>query len=250
MRKDDERDLLAEAVGRLRREGLSQELSQTVVDETIRRLGAAGAGTDRAAPHGVAGRHPRWTMRRATVRLALAAAAAIALGFALGRLSGPEHLNMDQLRDAVAPSVVAAVEPAIRARLIEDMQQRYQVALAATYVKVKEELTAQYRDELNRIAVQMLAASNAATNQLLEELVESIDTAQTHDLRRITRTLYQMELNRLQDRTQLATGLQTLASRTEEMRGAFAQWLVDVQPQEPTVQGTRSIRIPDERKEP
>ena len=65
---------------------------------------------------------------------------------------------------------------------MEDMRQRYQVALAATYVKVKEELTEQYRDDLNRFAVQTLAASNATTNRLLAELVESIDTMQAQDL--------------------------------------------------------------------
>ncbi len=118
------------------------------------------------------------------IRLSLAAAALILLGFAIGRLSGPAPLDMDELREALAPAVAAAIEPAIREKLMEDMRQRYQVALAATYVKVKEELTEQYRDDLNRFAVQTLAASNAMTNRLLAELIENIDTAQAQDLTR------------------------------------------------------------------
>jgi hypothetical protein len=251
MMKDEDKDLLAEAIVRLRQEGLSQEPPPAVVGETIRRLGAAGAGTKHVAFRaGVGARNRRFAVTRATIRLALAAAASIALGFALGRFSGPAPVNVDELREALAPSLAASIEPAIRARLIDDMQQRYQVALTATYVQVKEELTAQYQDELNRMAVQMLAASNAVTNRLLTELVENIDTAQTQDLRRITRALYEIEVNRIQDRTQLATGLQTLASRTEETRRAFAQWVGNVRPDELDMPGTRSIRIPDERNEP
>ncbi len=244
MRKDDEKDSLAEAVARLREEGLSQKVPESVVDETIRRLAAAGCAS------GAAAKSRRLALRQTTIRLALAAAAAIALGFTLGRLSGPEHLNTDQLRNAVAPSVAASIEPALRAKLIEDMQQQYQVALAATYVKIRDEVTAQYRDDLNRMAVQMLAASNAATNQLLSELVESIDTAQTQDLRRITRALYQIELNRIQDRTQLATGLQTLASRTEDGMRQLVQFVAEVRPEDFDAQGDLPLRIPKERNEP
>jgi DNA primase len=164
----------------------------------------------------------------------------IVLGYAIGRLSGPAPLDMDELREALAPSVAAAIEPAIREKLIEDMRQRYQLALVATYVKVKEELTEQYRDELNRYAIQTLAASNATTNRLLTELVENIDTMQAQDLKQVARALHQIELNRVQDKTQLASGLQRLASRTEDelsrTRREFVQLLVDVRPENSDVQ--------------
>ncbi|MBN2130338.1 MAG: hypothetical protein JW741_12620 [Sedimentisphaerales bacterium] len=65
------------------------------------------------------------------------------------------------------------------------MKQKYQLALAHTYVQIKEELTQQYRDELNRLAVQTLAASNATTNQLLVQLLDVVKAEQDKHLRRI-----------------------------------------------------------------
>jgi len=249
MMKDENKDLLGEAIARLKQEGLSQEVPPAVPAETIRRLTEASAGIGRFERPARGAGVRRFLLGRTTIRLALATAASIALGFALGRFCGPASVNLDELRQALAPSLAASIEPALRARLIEDMRQRYQVALAATYVKVREELTAQYRDDLNRMAVQMLAASNAATNQLLAELVQNIDTTQTQDLRRITRALYQIELNRIQDRTQLAAGLQTLASRTEDEMRQLVHFVADVRPEDLDVQGNLPVRIPNERSE-
>ena len=87
-------------------------------------------------------------------------------------------MDLDQLREALTPAVAAALEPALRQRLADEMRHDYQVALAGTYVRVKEELTEQYRNDLNRFAIQTLAASNAVTNELLTQLVQNIDTAQ------------------------------------------------------------------------
>jgi len=158
---------------------------------------------------------------------------------------------MDDLREALAPSIAAALEPAIRANVVKDLEPRYQLALTAAYVKVKEELTEQYRDELSRFAIQTLTASNATTNRLLTELVESIDTAQAEDLSRIAKALYQIEQNRIKDRTQLAAGLHTLASRTEDelsrTRRDFVQLLVDVRPEDADPQDDRPTEIPNER---
>ncbi len=253
MTKD--RDILAEALARLKSEGLPQEPPKGVVDETLRQLADARPATADRQPTRIGPSDcGSMTFRRIAIRLSLAAAALIMLGYAIGRLSRPAPPNLDELRETLAPSVAAAIEPAIRDKLMEDMRQRYQVALAATYVKVKEELTEQYRDDLNRFAVQTLAASNATTNRLLAELVESIDTAQAQDLGRIARALRQIELNRMQDKTQLATGLQTLASRTEDelsrTRREIVQLLVNVVPEEPDTPPARPIEIPHERTEP
>jgi len=167
----------------------------------------------------------------------------------IGRLSGPAPVNLGKLRETLAPSLAASLEPAVRARVVEDLERRYQLALAATYVKVKEELTEQYRDDLNRFAIQTLAASNATTNRLLAELVEGIDAAQTQDLARIGRVISRIERDRIQDRTQFAFGLQTLASRTEENR-QLVQLLVDVLPEDLDAQRERPIDISHERTEP
>lgn len=230
-RRDDEKDVLAEALAQLKRKGAS-EPPKALVEETLRRLadaGSAGLNRDNSSARGV-------LLGRMAVAAPLAAAALIVLGFAIGRLSGPAPLDLDELREALAPSMAAEIEPALRARLIDDMRQRYQVALAASYVKVKEELTQQYRDDINRFAVQMLAASNEATNRHLAELVENLDKAQADDLTRIARALQRIELNRVQDKTQLAAGLQTLASLTEDelsrTRRQFVQLLANYQPED------------------
>lgn len=248
-RRDDERDVLAEALAQLKRQGLSEKPPKAVVDETIRRLADA-----RPAASGLDPRDARRIfLGRMAVAAPLAAAALILVGFAIGRLSGPAPLDLDELCRALAPSVAASIEPALRAELIDDLRQRYQVALAASYVKVKEELTQQYRDDLNRFAVQTLAASNAVTNRLLAELVENIDSAQAEDLTRIARALRQIEVNRMQDKTQLATGLKTLASRTEnelsKTRHAFVQLLANYQTEDLGPE-PNPLHDPNERTEP
>jgi hypothetical protein len=224
MKKRD--DKLSEAVARLKQEGVSQGLPKEVVDETLRRIADSG------------GRAPSIHRPRPTIhsllRLTAAAALFVLLGYIAGRVAAPKPMDLEQLRDALTPSVAAAIEPAIRARLANEMRRDYQVALAGMYVQVKEELTEQYRNDLNRYALQTLAASNAVTNELLTQLVQNIDTAQTQDLRRITRFLYEIEMKRVQDRTQLASGLQTLAYRTEDelsrTNNAIAQLAADTRP--------------------
>jgi hypothetical protein len=196
------------------------------MEETLRRV--ADSST-RYVPI----RNPPFESRH-LFKFAAAAAVIVLLGYTAGRLSAPKPMNLDQLREALAPSVAAAIEPAIRKRVVEDIRHDYQLALAGTYVRVKEELTEQYRNDLNRFAIQTLAASNAATNELLTQLVHSIDTAKAQDLRRIAQALTEIEMNRVQDKTQFASGLQTLAYRTEDelsrTKREVAQLLVDAHP--------------------
>ncbi len=226
------KDKLSEAIARLKQEGVSQELPKEVADQTLQRIADCGLriadSRERVQPL----HNPRFAIRH--LRLAAAAAVFVLVGYTIGRLAAPKPMDLDQLRDALAPSVAAAIEPALRARVADEMRRDYQIALAGTYVRVKEELTEQYRSDLNRMATQMLAASNAVTNELLTQLVQSIDTAQTQDLRRITRALYEIEMNRVQDKTQLASGLQTLAYRFEDdlsrTKSAIAQLAADTRP--------------------
>ena len=243
MRKRE--DKLSEAIARLKQEGLSQELPKEVVDETLRRMADRGSRIEDSGAGIRSIRNPKSASRN-LYRLAAAAAVLVLLGYAAGRLITPKPMDLDQLRDALTPTVAAALEPALRARLAEEMRRDYQLALAGAYVRVKQELTEQYRSDLNRFAFQMLAASNAVTNELLTQLVQNIDTAQTQDLRRITRFLYEMEMNRVQDRTQFASGLQTLAYRTD----AIAQVVADARPTGPDLPPVEPGKTYDERNKP
>jgi len=214
------KDLLAKAIEQLKRAGLSQPVPKELLDETIRRLaecrpesGDAAmrdrlqTGSGKASQRGPFGLSLRWVA---------AAAALILAGYTAGRLSAPAPMDLEELRAALTPSIAASMEPLLRAKLSDDMKQQYQVALASTYVRLKEELTQERRDDLNRFAMQTLAASNATTNALLANLIQAIDTAQAQDRRSVALAISRMEAKRLQDTTQLAAGIETLAFRTED----------------------------------
>lgn len=219
-------DKLWEAVARLKQESQAQDVPKEVMDQTRKRIADCGWRTADSQTHTVPVRH--------RFRLILAAAACVLLGYAAARLSAPRPVDVEQLRETLIPSVASAIEPALRQQVVADIRRDYQLALAGLYVRVKEELTEQYRSDLNRYAVQTLAASNAVTNELLTQLVQSIDTAQTRDLRRIAQVLAEIEKNRVQDKTQLASGLQTLAYGVEDelsrTKQQFVQLLADVHP--------------------
>jgi hypothetical protein len=145
---------------------------------------------------------------KSLLKIAAAAILLIATAYATGRLAAPRPPDIEQIR--------AALEPTIRQNLLDETKQYLQLALTNGYIRIQNELRQQYRQDLNRFAVQTLAASNAVTNELLTELIESINETKAQDLRRIAAVLEQMELNRLYDKTQLASGLETLAYQTED----------------------------------
>jgi hypothetical protein len=229
----EHKDRLSEAVARLKQQGQAQDLPKKVVEETLRSIAdcrspIADSGTRASSIH-----NPQFEIRN-LLRFAAAAAVFVLVGYTAGKLSTPKPMNPDQLCQALIPSVASAIEPALRQRVAEGLRRDYQLALAGLYVRVKEELTEQYRSDLNRFAIQTLAASNATTNELLTQLVQSLDTAKTQDLRRIAQALSEIENNRVQDKTQLASGLQTLAYRTEDelsrTKNELAQLLVAARP--------------------
>ena len=91
-----------------------------------------------------------------------------------------------------------------------------QLGLSNSYVRLKDDLTEQYRRDLNQLAANIVTASGTVTNQLLEELIESIDAAQTQDRQWVTAGFEQIELNRRQDNAQLSNALVNLAFQTED----------------------------------
>lgn len=127
---------------------------------------------------------------------------------AAGRLSGPRPPDMEQIR--------ATLEPKIRQNLLDEAKQYLQLGLANGYVRIKDELSQQYRQDLSRVALQSVAASNAVTNELLTELIESINEAQNQDRQWVVAALDQIESNRLHDRNQFSNALATFALQTED----------------------------------
>jgi hypothetical protein len=251
----DRKDILADALAQLKGQHMPTKPPQEVVDRTIELLAEARAASDRRIPHagstGLGGTKGGTTVfLRLAGKLTAAAAVLLIAGYAVGRLSGPASVDMERLRSTLEPTLAASLEPALRGKLLDDMRHRYQLALANTYVQIKEELTQQYRQDLNRFAAQTLAASNATTNQLLAQLVEAIEAEQNKDLRRVARTLYELEQKRLADREALATNLAALAQQTEteleRTRDDFVRLLVNYPPDQPNRQ-IRPTPDPNER---
>ncbi len=202
----EKEDIFEKAVESLRRQEVPPGPPRELVDATMAKLAQCSAsfsGTDtdsyvsqRQWPKAFAG----------FGRLAAAALVLIAAGYAAGRWSAPRPPDMEQIR--------AAIEPAIRQDLLDETKQYVQVSLANGYLQVKDELSEQYRQDISRVAIQTLAASNTITNDLLAQFVEFISTAQTKDRQRVAAALEQVELNRLADKNQLSSAFASFAVRT------------------------------------
>ncbi len=162
-------------------------------------------------------------------KLAVAAVLLIVAGYAVGRLTAPQGVDMEELRYSLESSLKSSLEPAIHQKLLEQMRQDWQLAFAGGYIRLKDELNQQFRDDLNEFAVQILTASNAVTNQLLTELIESIDAAQAQERHWVAAALGQIELNRLEDNSQLRNDLATFAVQTtgelQRTKQDVAKWI-------------------------
>ena len=155
-------------------------------------------------------------------KVAAAAVLLIMAGYATGRILSPKPPDIEQLQ--------AALEPTIRQSLLDEMKQYWQLGLRASYAQLKDDLSQQYRRDLNQFAAYTLAASGAATNQLLEELIESINTAQTQERQWVAAAISEIELNRLQDNAQWSNAFATFAVQTEDELQNMAQILSYTQP--------------------
>ena len=163
---------------------------------------------------------------KSLVKIAAAAVLLIAAGYATGRLSAPQPPDIDQIR--------AALEPEIRQNLLDETKRYMQLGLTNAYIRIKDELSEQYRQDLRQVALQSVAASNAVTNELLTDLIESFNEAKSQDRQLFAAALGQIESKRQQDRAELADALTTLALQTEDefMRTQqdMAQFLSYTQP--------------------
>jgi hypothetical protein len=246
----DNSDPLARAIENLKDQQVPDGPPQAVVDSTIQTLAEAAHQNKSLEPRRLSLLEKiRNTdnIIKLTTKVAAAAAVLVLAGYAIGRFSAPKPPDIRQLRDDLEQSLAARLIPAIRQDLLEETNRRLQFALAQT----SAELTEQYRGDLNRFAVQTLMASNTVTNHLLTQLIQSINATQTQDLRRVAAALNQIEINRLKDKTQLATGIQTLAYQTEDefvrTKQDVARLLVSAKDAGPGPDAYESPTTPNER---
>ncbi|HIJ67636.1 MAG TPA: hypothetical protein HPP87_02040 [Planctomycetes bacterium] len=157
-------------------------------------------------------------------KFAIAAVVLVLAGYAGARFATPA-IDTDKLRSALKDS--------FRSDLVEEMKQLWRADLAASYVQLRDELDQQHQKDLNRFALQTIAASNTATNELLTELIQSISDAQIHERQWILAALDRIEMNRINDKDRLSNGLLNLALQTTDefkrTRQDMVQLLVDKQ---------------------
>lgn len=145
-------------------------------------------------------RMQRAVINRSVIKFAAAAILLIGAGFLVGRVSTPEPVNVEQLR----------------AELVQQMSRQWESILETRHAQLREEVYRQVRHDLTEFAAQTLAASKDVTDQRLVELIRLIEAARMRDRWRVAAALEQIELDRLQDKTQFRNGLKMLVSRTSE----------------------------------
>jgi len=205
---EENENILEKAVEALRNEQTPPGPSQELADATVAKLTEA-SGQSKKITTGKRIWFIDWL--KATNSFTKVAAAAVLLiiaGYATGRLTSPKPPDIEQIQDAL--------EPAIRNRLADEMKQYLLLGLTNSYIRLKDDLTQQYRSDLNQYATQTLAASNTVTNRLLQELIESINAAQTQERQWVAAGFEQMELNRQRDNAQLTNAFATFAVQTED----------------------------------
>jgi len=205
----ENKDILAKAIEQLKNEQIASGPPQELTDATITKLNEAARQSKGEEQAKILTRiRTTNSFMKLTLKFAAAAVLLVVAGYTVGRLSAARQPDIKEL--------YSALEPVIRQRLLEQINHQWQLVLASNNAQIKDELSNQYRRDLNESAVQTLAASSAVTHQLLEELIDAIDAAQTQDRQWVTTAIKQIELNRIQDSTQLSNALVSFAAQTED----------------------------------
>ncbi len=221
--KEHDNDALARAIVNMKEQGCAAAPPQDVVNETLRRVVEA----DRQMPPI---QEPRTRLRLWSVtRWAVAAAVLLASGYATGRITAHTQPDIEQLQEALRPALAASLEPEIRQSVLEEARRDTQRAMVAGYVRMKDELTAQYRADLDRFAVQTFTASNAVTNQLLEQLVEAVQRTHQQDRQWVAAALAELEAKRREDTAELGSAFVDFATQTNDKIEEFVHLLANTQ---------------------
>jgi hypothetical protein len=141
------------------------------------------------------------------LRYAAAAAVLITAGFLAGRIS-TARMSIDRLRSDIKASLAGDIKKELYQQLGNDLQ----TAFAAGFAQAKDELRREYQTQLNDFALQTLAASSAASNRLLGELVDAINQSRVQELNRVAYAINQVGA----DNARLRDELVTFASYTDE----------------------------------
>jgi hypothetical protein len=208
MKERESENILEKAVNALNNEQVPPGPPRELANSTIAKLTEISGQTNTFSNARRVRLIDRIKLPNSFAKVAAAAVLLIMAGYATGRLLSPKPPDIEQLQ--------AVLEPAIREQLLDEMKQYWQLGLTASYAQLKDDISQQYQRDLNQIAAYTLAASGAATNQLLENLIESINQAQTQERQWVATALGEIELNRLKSDAQLSNAFVTFAAQTKQ----------------------------------
>ena len=162
-----------------------------------------------------------WVAR--LVPLAAAALVVLAVGIAIGRLTAPAPIDVEQLRADLQASVTESLQGPLRRAVLTDVDQRLETVLAAGDEQLKTEIVELMRADLRTFAADVVTNSEEVMEQRLAEFAKLVEAARLADRQRVVRAFEQVEWNRRRDRTQIGRGLQSLATLTGAVPGSAEQ---------------------------
>jgi hypothetical protein len=215
---EENKDILERSAEVLKNEQIPPGPSQELVNKTMARLKETSEHSETIQ---LENRIRLRERLKAIDHLYKVAAAVILLlvgGYAVGRLSAPRPPDIKELQ--------AALVPVIREELIDEINEQLQ----SSYASLTDSLDRKYQQDLNRVGMQILAASNTVTNERLAGLIESFNEYQTQERQWFTTMLERMESNRLKDSAVLGDALVTVAQQTKEEMERTKQEIVQLLP--------------------
>ena len=238
---EEHENKLEKAIEALKNEQVPPGPPRELVDSTIAKLAEAEEQANTIQHKNRILNFEGLRRAKSLTKIAAAAVLLITAGYATGRLAAPRPPDIEQIR--------VALEPEIRKNILAETKQYLQLGLANAYVRIQDELSQQYREDLRRAVLQSVTASNAATNELLTELIESFNEAQNQNRQLVAAALGQIESRREQDRAQLTNAITTLAMQTEETKQDMAQFLSYTQSNQSNRDEMRNSENSNEGKE-
>lgn len=142
-------------------------------------------------------------------RAAVAAVLILSSGIAIGRFTAPRPVDVEQLQTDVQASVLASLEADVQKRLLTQMDQRLDTALAANNTQLAGQIVEQMHGDLQIFATNMTAGTRELVDRRFSEVVELIEAGRLTDRRQVAKALDQI-------RTQTGMGLMRLAAMTNE----------------------------------
>ena len=149
-----------------------------------------------------------WPGRWASV--AVAALILLGIGIAIGRLTAPQPVDIEQLRADLQATLTTSLQPA----MLAEVDRRVAMSLATGQTQLKTEIVELMREDLRTFATDVVANSEQMMDRRFDEFVRLVEAARLKDRQRVVQAFEQVELNRRRDRNQIGQGLKSLVALT------------------------------------